>query len=221
MAAGVVNMTLRYFIGLDLGPAGEYAALAVLERPRMTPRNQAKPAYALRHLQRYALGTPYPAIVEDTRTLLRTPPMPGSILVIDKTGVGQAVLKLFQDGLKDRVCCGFWPVTIAAGLQGETYVNGRMSVAKQELVGTLQVLLQTRRLQVAKTLPETTELVRELEAFRTKPTKLTGEVEVMWREGPHNDLVLAVALAGWVGERCLPEVGAAPVVVGAPRFQSY
>jgi hypothetical protein len=215
MAAGVVNMTLRYFIGLDLGPAGEYTALAVLERPRMSPRNEAKPAYALRHLKRYPLGTPYPQIVDEVRTLLRTPPMPGSILVIDKTGVGQAVLRLFQDGLKDRVRCTFWPITIAAGLHVETYVNGRMSVAKQELVGTLQVLLQTRRLHVARTLPETTELVRELEAFRTKPTKLAGDVEEMWREGPHDDLVLAVALAAWMGERCLPEVGAAPVVVGA------
>jgi hypothetical protein len=81
------------------------------------------------------------------------------------------------------------------------------------LVNTLQVLLQTRRLQVAKTLPETTELVHELEAFRTKPTKLAGEVDEMWRDGPHDDLVLAVALAAWMGERCMPEVGAATVMV--------
>jgi hypothetical protein len=215
MAAGVVNMTLRYFIGLDLGPAGEHTALAVLERPLMTPRHEAKPAYALRHLKRYPLGTAFPVIVDDVQTLLLTPPMPGSILVIDKTGVGQAIVHLFRDQLRKRVRFTYWPVTIAAGIQGETYVNGKMSVAKQELVGTLQVLLQTRRLHVAKTLPETTELVRELEAFRIKPTKLAGEVEEMWREGPHDDLVLAVALAAWVGERCLPEVGAAPVVVGA------
>lgn len=60
------------------------------------------------------------------------------------------------------------------------------------------MLLQTRRLHVAKEMPETTELVHELEAYRLKPIKLAGESDEMWREGPRDDLVLAVAL-GTVG----------------------
>jgi hypothetical protein len=38
---------MRYFVGLDLGQAQEYTALAILERPRVhdtTPRDQRRPA---------------------------------------------------------------------------------------------------------------------------------------------------------------------------------
>ena len=46
--------------------------------------------------------------------------------------------------------------------------------------------------------------MRELEGFRLKVAAVpTGVVEV-WREGPHDDLVLAVALAAWAGELALP-----------------
>lgn len=201
---------MAYFVGLDLGPAGEYTALAVLERPLLRPRMAPKPAYALRHLRRYDIGTPFPEIIEDVRTLIRTPPLPGCKLVIDKTGVGQAVLKLFSEGLKHQVTCIFFPVTIVAAIAPEFVVNGRVIVAKQELVGTLQVLLQTRRLQFARELPDTAVLVRELETYRLKPLKLSGESEDLWRERPHDDLVLAVALAAWVGEKSMPEIGTAP-----------
>jgi len=78
-------------------------------------------------------------------------------------------------------------------------------VPKKELVASLQVLLQTRRLKVAKTLPEAATLVRELETFRVKVTEAANETFGAWREGQHDDLVLAVALAAWMGERCLPE----------------
>jgi hypothetical protein len=76
-------------------------------------------------------------------------------------------------------------------------------VPKKELVASLQVLLQTRRLKVAKTLPEAATLVRELETFRVKVTEAANETFGAWREGQHDDLVLAVALAAWVGEQCL------------------
>jgi len=39
-------------------------------------------------------------------------------------------------------------------------------VPKLELVGTMQVLLQTQRLKIADSLPEAPVLVRELEVFR-------------------------------------------------------
>jgi hypothetical protein len=48
-------------------------------------------------------------------------------------------------------------------------------VPKKELVGALQVLLQSRRLQVARSLPMSTVLVKELEKFRVKITPATNE----------------------------------------------
>ena len=74
---------------------------------------------------------------------------------------------------------------------------------KQELLGTIQVLLQTRRLQIAKALPDSELLVRELEAFRMKPPADSDDPTADWRDGPHDDLIFAVALAGWMGELTL------------------
>ena len=80
---------------------------------------------------------------------------------------------------------------------------GVLHVPKKELVGTLQVLLQTRRLQVSRSLPDAAVLVQELENFRAKVTAAKKETLESWREGRHDDLVLAVAMAAWLGEQAL------------------
>ena len=80
---------------------------------------------------------------------------------------------------------------------------GVLHVPKKELVGTLQVLLQTRRLQVSRSLPDAAVLVQELENFRAKVTAAKKETLESWREGRHDDLILAVAMAAWLGEKAL------------------
>src|SRR5262249_19666725 len=82
--------------------------------------------------------------------------------------------------------------------------SGGLHLPKKELVGTLQVLFQTRRLQVARTLPDAATLVRELESFRTKITLARTDTLETWREGQHDGLVLDLALAALAGERALP-----------------
>ena len=71
------------------------------------------------------------------------------------------------------------------------------------MVAKLQALLQSRRLRLAPVLPEAATLVRVLAAFQVKVTTATEEELVAWREGAHDDLVLAVAVAAWIGERAL------------------
>lgn len=73
-------------------------------------------------------------------------------------------------------------------------------VPRKELVGTLQLLLQARRLKVSPALPEAQTLVAELMKFKAKPTTATDDTLESWREGPHDDLVLAVTMAAWEGE---------------------
>jgi len=46
-------------------------------------------------------------------------------------------------------------------------------------------------------------LVQELLNFKAKPPSASGDTYEAWREGPHDDLVLAVAIAAWVGERAM------------------
>jgi hypothetical protein len=193
----------RYFVGLDLGQAQDYTALAVLTRPRLTggERGDAlKPPYAVPHLQRFPLGTPYPRIVEQVVDLLRTPPLRGAFLVADQTGVGRAVVDMLTEAMAGRVTCHFCPVTITSGHEVTLSEAGQFRVPKKELVGVLQVLLQTRRLRIAQALPEAAILTNELKAFQVRITEAAKETFGAWREGQHDDLVLAVGLAAWAGE---------------------
>ncbi|WP_020473439.1 phage terminase large subunit family protein [Zavarzinella formosa] len=200
-------MVTRYFAGLDLGQARDYTAIAVLSRPRLTggeTKTDRKPSYAVPHLARFPLGTPYPEMVASVVELLKTPALRGSFLVVDQTGVGRAVVDLLADALRGNVTCSMCPVTTTGGSNIMAGREGRgFHVPKKELVGILQLLLQTRRLQIARSLPEVGTLVNELEAFRVKITVSANETLGAWRERDHDDLVLAAALAAWAGETAL------------------
>jgi hypothetical protein len=98
-------MRHRYFLGLDLGRVSEPTALAVLERPVVPPRaapGLRRPVHALRHLRRFPPGTPYGEVITTVRQMLRMPTQRGATLVVDRTGVGRAVLNFLTDVCKTR-----------------------------------------------------------------------------------------------------------------------
>ena len=196
-------MSSRCFIGLDLGQGAEPTALAVVQRPAPYVAGTPRPPYALRHLKRFAPGTPYAEVVAFLIDLLHAPNVPGAAVGVDQTGVGRAVLELINDGLRDRVTCKVFAVTLTNGVEAATGELGGWYIPKKELVGALLVLLQTRRLQMPRELPETSTLVRELQNFRMRPALAGGKAELAWRDGEHDDLVLALGLAAWMGEMAL------------------
>src|SRR5262245_15634737 len=211
----------RYFMGLDLGQARDFTALAVLERPLVQPGDppsQRRPAYALRHLHRFPLGTPYPEVAREVVRLLRTPPLPGALLTVDQTGVGRAVVDMLADALRDNVTCAFCPVTLTGGHAVTAGEEGGLRVPKKALVGAVQVLLQTQRLHIARSLPDAPLLVRAFENCRVQVTASANETVEAWREGQHDELVLAVALAAWVGEQALPPLADPPRPPPLPRI---
>jgi hypothetical protein len=192
-------MTDDFVLGLDLGQTTDFTALAILERPPAGAGEDAP--YALRHLRRFALGTPYTAIVPAVAALTRSGKLAGSALVVDQTGVGRAVVDMLRATAGAVV-----PVTITAGQAVNVAGDGALRVPKKELVTCLQVLLQSRRLRIARGLREAAVLVRELENFRVKITAAAHETFGAWRDGEHDDLVLAAALACWWAVRC-PRLG--------------
>jgi hypothetical protein len=122
---------------------------------------------------------------------------------------------MLTDALRGRVNCHFCPITITGGQDVTTNEDGQLRVPKKDLIGVLQALLHTRRLRVASALPDAPVLVRELETYRVKVTESANKTFGAWRDGQHDDLVLAVALAAWVGERSMPEFEPAiPRVIG-------
>ena len=124
-------------------------------------------------------------------------------LVVDATGVGKPVLDLMRESnLRPRG-------VIITG--GETSLReGNIDrVPKRELVTTLQVALQAKRLVIAEELPLAGLLLKELSGFRVK-INLAGHATFgndvgSWREADHDDLVLATALGIWTLEG--PTVG--------------
>jgi len=191
-----------FYAGLDLGQAQDWTALAIVQRHG--PAGGA--VYHVRHLERPALGTPYPVVVETVAariTALRAVvPPPTVVLAIDKTGVGAPVLDLIR-----RAALGV-PL-LAITITGGTAVvrdGEEVHVPKRDLVSTLSVLLQSGRLKVAEGLPLAHVLTTELLNFRVK-ISLSGHdsygagTDAAWREaGTNDDLCLAVGMACWAAE---------------------
>jgi hypothetical protein len=93
------------------------------------------------------------------------------------------------------------PITITGGQQVTRGSAGYRHVPKRDLVGALAVLLQTRRLRISRELRHAERLIEELQNFRVKITSAGNDTYSAWRESLHDDLVLALAVAVWLGER--------------------
>jgi hypothetical protein len=239
----------HFYVGVDLGQARDYTAVAVLEEqlwcaPNKTDywglyrilipdrielsgaagwisptelrpkdahnlmwvahnypklRGPHNPPLHIRHLERFELGTPFPEMVSSIKRLLLRDPvrryLDKTVLLVDRTGLGAPVIDaLWQERLR--------PIGIHFKGLGDVTVrpdNG-FNVPVSDLVGSAQVLAQARppRLKAAARMTLWPTLMRELSNFRVKTNKKTGhETYEHWREGDHDDLVYAVAMATW------------------------
>ena len=100
-----ISESSRFFVGLDLGQMQDHSALAVVERDEifvgeMDHATYERPRvrrFRMQFLERLALGTPYPTVVERVRQVVRQRPLMGRcVLVLDATGVGR----------RCSTCCG-------------------------------------------------------------------------------------------------------------------
>jgi|LGVE01.1.fsa_nt_gb hypothetical protein len=184
----------EYFIGLDLGQAQDYTALCVLEQHDVLDDQKL---YHLRHLERFPLGTSYPQIVSSVSDLMQRPPLYQKVrLVLDFTGVGAPVADMFT-------AKNLAPVRVSiTGGDKPNSEKGILRVPKRDLVTNLQVLFQNGLLKIAEGLAEGPQLVKELLNFKVKINlKTAHDSYEAWREGIHDDIVLAVALAAWYAEK--------------------
>jgi hypothetical protein len=227
-----------YYLGLDLGQARDYSALAIIEEQLyvgeawanevlyqddyerglcagwVSPADlspyrvgqalalsheygrPAEPPLAVRHLERFELGTKYTNVVDRVATLVRSESLRNmpAVLLVDKTGVGAAVLDSFTHARIGAVA-----VTLHGGssVTRDPQRSG-FRVPKRDLITVTQVLLQNGQLKVAAGLPEAETLKKELLNFRVKIDPRTAHDSYEhWREGDHDDLVLAVSMAAW------------------------
>jgi len=177
----------EFFVGLDLGQAADFTALAVVER---LPSGFTVPMLTRTR------GRPYPEIVGRVTDLVTSPPLAGaSRLVLDATGVGRPVLDLFRGAGLDAM---------AITITGANRVTGTMRnarVPKRDLVNVVLLALQAGTLTIPAELEHTATLARELSEMRRKVSASGHDSYGVWRDGEHDDLVLALALALWLAER--------------------
>jgi hypothetical protein len=192
-----------YIVGLDLGQPHEFTALSVLDRSARVPKVERREdwQYSIPHLRRFPIGTPYTEIVPAALELTHAPPLRGATLVVDQTSVGAAIVEMFRQAPRTGALV---PVSITAGQMVIEQEDYSFAVPKKDLASQVQVLLQKRRLKIARSLPAAELLVSELQTFRVKPSLSATEVLDAWHERDHDDLVLAVALACWWAERSPP-----------------
>jgi hypothetical protein len=136
-------------------------------------------------------------------------------LVIDATGVGKAIVDLFRDGWTDydpltqerRTLPGkptIIAVTLTSAEQPRSERWDEWYVPKRDVVMAFMVALQQRRFRAAKGLAEAETLFKEGQSFQWKISKAGNDLYGAWREGQHDDLLLACAIAVWWGQRYAP-----------------
>lgn len=193
-------------MGLDLGKLSDFTAMALLEWELPIPCGPLWRAdYRITTLRRWPLSTPYLDIIAQvTRFLATLPKAAWPLLMIDATGVGEAVVEAAVRHMREQRCRGGWgAVTITGGNAITARGASRWNVSKKQLVSHLQVVMGSRRLHVAPELPDAQTLLRELGTFSVKISDSGNESFESWRERDHDDLVLAVALATWAAEHGL------------------
>jgi phage FluMu gp28-like protein len=183
----------RFYVGLDLGQSRDYTAVVVAEKVEPSEASGRDYELHIRHLERFR-DLLYPEVAERVRALMEAPELRGkAALTVDATGVGVAVVDMLR-----KSALTFDAVTITGGDTESQQGWYAWRVPKRDLVGGLQVLLQSGRLKIAYTLEHAETLKSELLNFRVKINITTGHDSYeAWRDGDHDDLVLAAALAAW------------------------
>ncbi len=211
---------MDFYIGVDLGQSQDYTAVCVVEkimgRKDFTPHGSyledlwysgGEIEYLVPHLQRFPLGTSYPAIVRSVGKMVQSLPIAGRgtvdgkppqrVLVLDGTGVGRAITDLFRDADVGDV---IMPIGIHGGVSVTTGADGYVGVPKSDLIASLQVLMQRGRLRVASGLSDARTLLTELKDYRYTITQ-AANTTFDARSGQHDDLVLSLGVTVWAAQR--------------------
>ncbi len=212
-------------VGVDLGQTNDYTALCVTERAYVpvgrlvdgsyrdhragrTVRAARQPVgveYRVRHLERPPLGTPYPDVVERVIEVCKA--VGGKpALCVDQTGVGRPVVdalrrRLVEEGKSTGLKVALIPVTITGG-DAMSRVPDGYRVPKRDLVSSALVAMQNGTLKIAEALALRDVLTKELLNFKVRISISSAHDSYeAWREGDHDDLVLALSLTTWLADR--------------------
>jgi hypothetical protein len=208
-------------MGLDIGKKNDYTAISIVEaalgyrgfelegggryefKDILYPPDEV--VFTVVWLERLPLRMSYPDMVKICASRFQAINTTGKgaarnqgqvdkLLAVDATGVGTPVVDLLKKA-------GLNPISInITGGVDVTHSGDDYRVPKRDLVTSVQVLQQARRLKVAPGLVEGQTLAREMENFSYKISDAGHDSYGAWREGTHDDLTLSVACALWTAQ---------------------
>jgi hypothetical protein len=187
---------------------GAPTGIAVLEKTKVRIEGERGriPYYRCRYLRRFLSDTSYPALLDDLHSILGVFNHP-NLVVEAGTGI-RSVAAMFR---KARLPARIQPVEVKVTAE-DGHVGDLWRVGKGTLIETSRQVLQERRVTFDERMPpevlRTTPPVRTVyHALLTYPFESSPAANDAFasRDGEYDDLVLAMALACWYGERCQRE----------------
>lgn len=230
MATKPSETSADYFSGFDLGQASDFSALVTTERQErpglaalraawLADKRKDKPPlrswlYTVRYMRVWDLGTKYTEIADDAKLLFGRKPLTGSVLAADYTGVGRPVVDMLRE---KRVPAALRAVTITGGNAWKLdEATGEYHIPKRDLVSNLLALMELELIKVSACADPrrsaadrakdpaalSDRLKKELQLFTVKQNRKTGHEQFeAWSDSQHDDMVLGLAMAVWMGER--------------------
>src|SRR5690348_1316268 len=181
----------QFFIGVDLGQAKDYTAIAIIER--VARKGDFDHVYRvhemhwdlqLRYLERVPLGVPYPDIAARVVRITEAKPILGICHVaVDATGVGRPVVDMLRRANPKGL---LQPVWVSSGHM-ETKEDGFYRVPKRDLIIGLQLMFQEKRVKIARNIELGKVLLEELQGMEVRVSAAGNEQYAAWREGQHDD----------------------------------
>jgi hypothetical protein len=184
-------MTRPFVFAVDLGQTHDHTAIIGLRRAEGNVLEGIG-------IMRLPLGMGYPAQVEYIAALIRRSEFASQcVLAVDATGVGAAVVDLLRPAVRPTP---FYAVTITGGDQVTKDMH-KWRVLKRDLIGAAQVAFQQRRIKLPRASAEAPTLIEELLAYQVNISANGHDTYGNdWRQAPHDDLVLALAIGVYVAD---------------------
>lgn len=201
------------YVSCDLAQLQDYSAITVTKVRYLTTRaavvdddfggrfdaRDRIPVFEVTHIDRVQ-GIPYADVLKRCQLVLEHPNVlrdpdtlaPQDVMfLMDASGLGQAVLEIAWRMDLEPV-----PIVITSG-QGSHFADGRYHVPRTELISSLIVAAQSRRVKVAR-VPLSEVLSNELMNLRLKVSRTTArETYEGYDANEHDDIVMSLAMSIW------------------------
>lgn len=192
---------------MDVGHDHDPAALAVLQSTELRPGSH-RPVWDVLEVGNIKLRTPFQelaALAVDLALEFRIAGYP-VVLTLDATGLGGPVVEMARTRAPDLQVIA---VTISGGRTLTHNAPDEYTVGKHRLTEVLQVALEQQGLLVPDT-PGGELFTSQAQRFVRKPTAGGHQKHEAAGSG-HDDLVLAVELALWIGDTFFDQQAGVPI----------